>query len=39
MQKVIAAADDDPDQVARVVSGLVRDGLLRRHDRLISLAD
>ena len=35
----VIAADDDKDRVERIVSGLVRDGLLRRHDRVISLAD
>jgi A/G-specific adenine glycosylase len=32
-------ADDDADRVERIVSGLVRDGLLRRHGRRVSLVE
>lgn len=32
-------ADDDADRVERIISGLVRDGLLRRDDRRVSLVE
>jgi A/G-specific adenine glycosylase len=32
-------ATDDPDRIERIVSGLVRDGLLRRDDRRVSLVE